>query len=73
MLKPLFGSFGSALVEPKIGLKISDPVLGSAQLSRKLMGNFESMFAVFIGHIGHPVQQTENGLSGNVHAIFGVC
>jgi hypothetical protein len=32
MLQPLFGALGSALVMPEIGLKISNPLLSSAQL-----------------------------------------
>ena len=68
-MEPLLSPLGSLLMSGKFCFQLSNPILGSAQLIRKLLSHAECVSAVFVGNSCGPLNQLQNSLTCLVELI----
>ena len=68
-MEPLLGAIAFLTVKLDLSFQFRDPVLGCAELMRKLLCHVQGVPAVFFSHAGGFVKQLQNGLSGFVKLI----
>jgi hypothetical protein len=69
VMQPLVRSVGSILIVPDIRFKFSYSVFGGSKLTRKLVSNVQSAFAVFFRDGSRLLKHAQKGISSTVQKI----